>query len=134
MIRILKFFGVSFLFLLLLYILLLTLPYVAHKKVPQEILDADGPVSEPCARAMAEGARRITGADLAVSVTGVAGPEPDERGVPVGIVYIGLATPDGVFCRCVDTGKRQRSLLQGLAANHAFDVVRRYLTGLPIKL
>ena len=67
--------------------------------VPQEILDADGPVSEPCARAMAEGARRITGADLAVSVTGVAGPEPDERGVPVGIVYIGLATPDGVFCR-----------------------------------
>ena len=36
MIRILKFFGVSFLFLLLLYILLLTLPYVAHKKVPQE--------------------------------------------------------------------------------------------------
>ena len=39
MIRILKFFGVSFLFLLLLYILLLTLPYVAHKKVPQEILD-----------------------------------------------------------------------------------------------
>ena len=102
--------------------------------VPQEILDADGPVSEPCARAMAEGVRRITGADLAVSVTGVAGPEPDERGVPVGIVYIGLATPDGVFCRCVDTGKRQRSLLQGLAANHAFDVVRRYLTGLPIKL
>ena len=102
--------------------------------VPQEILDADGPVSEPCARAMAEGARRITGADLAVSVTGVAGPEPDERGVPVGIVYIGLATPDGVFCRCVDTGKRQRSLLQGLAANHAFDVVRRYLTGLPIEL
>ncbi|MEI3362029.1 MAG: competence/damage-inducible protein A [Oscillospiraceae bacterium] len=102
--------------------------------VPQEILDADGPVSEPCARAMAEGARRITGADLAVSVTGVAGPEPDERGVPVGIVYIGLATPDGVFCRCVDTRKRQRRLLQGLAANHAFDVVRRYLTGLPIEL
>lgn len=43
MIRILKFFGVSFLFLLVLYILLLTLPYVAHKKVPQEILDRSVP-------------------------------------------------------------------------------------------
>ena len=102
--------------------------------VPQELLDREGPVSEACAKAMAEGARRITGADIAVSVTGVAGPDPDERGVPVGIAYIGLATPDGTFCRRVDSGKRRRDLLQGLAANHAFDVVRRYLTGLPLEL
>ena len=101
--------------------------------VPQELLDREGPVSDACARAMAEGARRITGADIAVSVTGVAGPDPDERGVPVGIAYIGLATPDGTFCRPVDSGKRRRDLLQGLAANHAFDVVRRYLTGLPLE-
>lgn len=102
--------------------------------VPRALLDREGAVSEPCARAMAEGARRITGADIAVSVTGVAGPDPDERGVPVGIVYIGLATPDGIFCRRVDLGRRRRDLLQGLAANHAFDVMRRYLTGLSIHL
>ena len=101
--------------------------------VPAQLLSQHGPVSEPCARAMAQGVRRITGADLGVSVTGVAGPDPDERGVPVGIVYIGLDTPDGTFCRRVDTGKRRRDLLQGLAANHAFDVVRRYLTGLPVE-
>ena len=100
--------------------------------VPQEILDAHGAVSEPCARAMAEGARRITGADIAVSVTGAAGPDPDERGVPVGIVYIGLATPKGTFCRALDLGKRRRDRIQDLASNHAFDVIRRYLTGLPI--
>ena len=100
--------------------------------VPQEILDAHGAVSEPCARAMAEGARRITGADIAVSVTGAAGPDPDERGVPVGIVYIGLATPKGTFCRSLDLGKRRRDRIQDLASNHAFDVIRRYLTGLPI--
>ncbi len=100
--------------------------------VPQEILDAYGAVSEPTARAMAEGACRITGADLAVSVTGVAGPDSDERGDPVGIVYIGLATPDGAFCRRCETGKRQRDRMQGLASNHAFDVIRRYLTNLPI--
>ena len=101
--------------------------------VPQEILDEFGAVSEPCAKAMAEGARNITGADLAVSVTGVAGPDPDERGVPVGIVYIGLATPDGTFCRKLDTGRRRRDRIRGVTANHAFDLIRRYLTGLPLE-
>ncbi|MCI8329599.1 MAG: competence/damage-inducible protein A [Oscillibacter sp.] len=101
--------------------------------VPQELLDAYGPVSEPCARAMAEGVRKITGADLGVSVTGSAGPTADERGVPVGIVYIGLAAPGGTFCRSLDMGRRRRDRIQGLAANHAFDVVRRYLQGLPIE-
>ena len=102
--------------------------------VPADTLDAHGAVSEETARAMAEGARRITGADIAMSVTGVAGPDPDERGVPVGIVYIGLATPDGTFCRPLDLGKRRRDRIQDLSSNHAFDVLRRYLTGLPSKL
>ena len=102
--------------------------------VPADTLDAHGAVSEETARAMAEGARRITGADIAMSVTGVAGPDPDERGVPVGIVYIGLATPDGTFCRPLDLGKRRRDRIQDLSSNHAFDVLRRYLTGLPIHL
>ncbi len=100
--------------------------------VPREILDTYGPVSEECARAMAEGVRNITGADLGVSVTGVAGPDADERGVPVGIVYIGLATPEGTFCRKMDSGRRRRDRIQGIATNHAYDVVRRYLTGLPV--
>ncbi len=102
-------------------------------RVPADILDAYGPVSEQCARAMAEGVRTITGADLGVSVTGAAGPDPDERGVPVGIVYIGLATPEGTFCRPLDFGRRRRDRIQGLAANHAFDVVRRWLQGLPVE-
>ena len=100
--------------------------------VPQEILDQYGAVSEPTARAMAEGARQITGADIAVSVTGVAGPDRDERDNPVGLVYIGLAAPDGNFCRRIEAGNRRREQIQRLAANHALDVVRRYLTGLPI--
>lgn len=72
--------------------------------VPQETLDQYGAVSEETARAMAEGARQITGADIAVSVTGVAGPDRDERDNPVGLVYIGLATPEGTFCRRTDSG------------------------------
>ena len=101
--------------------------------VSQTLLDTYGPVSQECARAMAEGVRRVTGADIGVSVTGSAGPDPDERGVPVGIVYVGLAAPDGTFCRPLDFGRRRRDRIQGLSANHAFDVVRRYLPGLPIE-
>ena len=101
--------------------------------VPQALLEEYGAVSAEAARAMAEGARRITGADIAVSVTGVAGPDPDERGVDVGIVYIGLAAPEGTFCRRCDFGKRRRDRIRDLAANHSFDVARRYLTGLPVE-
>ena len=100
--------------------------------VPQEILDQHGAVSEETARAMADGARRITGADIAVSVTGAAGPDPDERGTPVGIVYIGLSTPEGTHCRSLNLGKRRRDRIQNLATNHAYDVIRRYLSNLPI--
>ena len=100
--------------------------------VPQDLLNEYGAVSEPTARAMAEGARRITGADIGVSVTGVAGPDRDERDNPVGLAYIGLAAPEGTFCRRIETGNRRRDRIQDLAANHALDVVRRYLTGLPV--
>ena len=98
--------------------------------VPQKTLDTYGAVSEQTARAMAEGARKITGAEVAVSVTGVAGPDPDERNNPVGLVFIGLATPEGTFCRRTESGRRRRDRIQDLAANHALDMVRRYLTGL----
>jgi len=63
--------------------------------VPSEILDGPGPVSEECARAMAEGARERFGATYGVSLTGNAGPDSDVDGKPVGLVYIGLASPSG---------------------------------------
>ena len=102
--------------------------------VSREILDRYGAVSEQTARAMAQGARRITGADAAVSVTGVAGPDPDERGNGVGLVFIGLDTPEGTFCRRCNFGRRRRDRIQELAANHAFDLLRRYLSGAPLTL
>ena len=101
--------------------------------VPQDLLDQYGAVSEECARSMAENARRITGADIGLSVTGVAGPDPDERNNPVGLVYVGLASPDGTWCRKLELGKRRRDRIQDLAANHAYDMLRRCLTGLPVE-
>ena len=77
--------------------------------VPHGTLEAYSAVSDPTARAMAEGARRLTGADFALSVTGVAGPDPDERNNPVGRVFVGLATPTGTYCRHLELGRRQRA-------------------------
>ena len=74
---------------------------VKHKvlSVPVEILDTCGAVSAPVAKAMAEGARRVIGADVAVSVTGLAGPDGDEFGHPVGTVFIGYADGRTAFAR-----------------------------------
>ena len=97
--------------------------------VAQTLLDEHGAVSEPVARAMAEGVRQVTGADLGVSVTGVAGPASDDRGNPVGTVYVALATGDGTVCRLCQFGKRARVRIRGHAADTAFDMVRQYLEG-----
>ena len=59
--------------------------------VPDEMLDAYGAVSSPVAEAMAVGVRKLMKTDVAVSVTGLAGPSGDEYGNPVGTVYIGYA-------------------------------------------
>ena len=100
--------------------------------VPRELLDRYGAVSAPVARAMAEGVRRLTGSDLAVSVTGVAGPDRDDRDNPVGTVFLGFAAPDTTLVRRLDLGTG-RDRVRTIASHHAFDALRRYLTGLPIE-
>ena len=98
--------------------------------VPQAMLDEFGAVSAQVARAMAQGARRVLGCDLAVSLTGVAGPDPDDRNNPVGLIYVALDTPEGTRVRELHL-INGRARIRTVAATNAFDMVRRYLTGLP---
>ena len=67
--------------------------------VDDEILSTLGAISGPVAEQMAQGARRVLDADIAVSVTGLAGPGGDEFGNPVGTVFIGYSDEKGCFFR-----------------------------------
>ena len=101
--------------------------------VPDALLEQYGAVSEPVARAMAEGCRRACGSDLAVSVTGVAGPDKDDWGNEVGTVYIALASREGTLCKRLSCGRgRGRGRVRTSAAHNAFDIIRRTLLGLPL--
>lgn len=100
--------------------------------VPRDLLDRYGAVSAPVARAMAEGVRRVTGSDLSVSVTGLAGPDGDDRGNPVGTVYLGLSLPGETLVRRLALGG-DRSRIRLLAASNALDMIRRHLCDLPIE-
>ena len=100
--------------------------------VDPALIEANGAVSEPVARAMAERVRAITGADIGVGVTGLAGPDGD--GVhPVGTVFVSMAVEGATYVRALSLGeKRTRSFIRRMAGNHIFDMMRRWLTGLPV--
>ena len=72
--------------------------------VPKELIEQYTEVSPQVAEAMAAGARRIMGADFAVSTTGIAGPTGATPNDPVGTIYIGVATPDKVTSQRVVFG------------------------------
>jgi nicotinamide-nucleotide amidase len=82
--------------------------------VPEEIIKKHGAVSEECARYMSEGARRVLGCDVAVSVTGIAGPGGGTPEKPVGTVCFGVSDKFGTvtsterFGSMKDRGKIRR--------------------------
>jgi nicotinamide-nucleotide amidase len=97
--------------------------------VSQETIDGPGVVSEECAREMAGGARRIFHADLGVSLTGVAGPEPHDD-QPVGTVCVALAADDRLESRSF-RAPGDRGMVRRWAEQAALDMLRRYLEGEP---
>ena len=94
--------------------------------IPLEDLKSYGVVSAYTAEKMAGQARLLTGADIGVSLTGVAGPDMLEN-QPVGTVFIGLATQNKVESMKVLIGGRSRSDVRHIATLHAFNMVRKTL-------
>jgi nicotinamide-nucleotide amidase len=95
--------------------------------VPAELLAARGAVSAEVAEAMAQGARERLGADVAVAVTGIAGPGGGTEEKPVGLVYLHAEGPDGSAAREF-TFPGDRASIRARSAVMALHLVRRLLT------
>jgi len=96
------------------------------------LIEAKGAVSHEVAGEMAERVRALTGADVGLGVTGLAGPGGD--GVhEVGTVFVSMAVEGKTWVRELHMGlRRDRSFIRRMAGNVAFDMLRRWLSGLPV--
>ena len=94
--------------------------------VSEDLLAEHGAVSEACARAMAEGARTRFGTDLAISITGVAGPGGGSVDKPVGTVHFALATPTNTLHK-LQRLRPPRDAVRRTAARTALDMIRSWL-------
>lgn len=94
--------------------------------VPRELLDTFGAVSPQVAEKMARGAASLLGTDLAISATGIAGPEGDGSDNPVGTVYIGLyVNGQTTVEKCLFSGTRNE--IRHQAAEHGLTMALTYL-------
>jgi len=96
--------------------------------VPGDVITEYGVVSPETARAMAEAARRTSGADFGVGITGVAGPDPED-GIPPGTVHVAVATPDGGTHSLSMTMNQGRQAVKRRAVTTALLLLRRALLG-----
>ena len=90
--------------------------------VPRELLDTLGPVSAPVAQEMARGARAVLHTDVAVSVTGLAGPGGDDFGNPVGTVFVGYSDEKCCISRKFEF-QGNRAQIRQQAADHALMLI-----------
>jgi nicotinamide-nucleotide amidase len=91
--------------------------------VTTDLIMAHGAVSEPVARAMAEGGRLRLGVDICVSITGVAGPGGGSAEKPVGLVWFAVAGPQGTGSGAMRFGEIGRDGVRQCSVNHALDLV-----------
>ena len=94
--------------------------------VSSETIEKHGVVSQEVVEGMATGVRNLMEADFGVATTGVAGPSGGTEENPVGTVWIGLATPNGVISKRYNFGKDRENVINR-ATIMAYEMLRRYL-------
>ena len=95
--------------------------------VSEEALKEYGAVSAEVAKQMAKGALAVSGADIAVCVTGIAGPNSDGTSKPVGLSYIALADKDNVWVKELNTSRKDRDYNRFVNSSNALNMVRMYI-------
>ena len=98
--------------------------------VPDDVL-AGGTVTAACAMAMADGALRVFGSDVALALTGAAGPEPHD-GAAVGTIWVALVAADGTRHSRGFVSRGERDRVRRWAEQAGLDLVRRFLAGVPL--
>jgi competence/damage-inducible protein CinA-like protein len=98
--------------------------------VDKNIIETHGAVSSECAREMVKGALENSQADLALSVTGIAGPTGGTPERPVGTVHIAVADKDSIWDEKFIFARWDRTLTRELTAQAALEIIRRKLLGL----
>lgn len=96
--------------------------------VSVKTLERCGAVSEEIAREMAEGLARVSGSDICVSVTGIAGPSGATETKPVGLIYVGLCYQGKTHCRKIQTGDDDRSWNRQYAMLSMLDMINRAIS------
>ena len=90
-------------------------------------LETYGAVSEPVARQMAHGARKISGANIGVGITGIAGPDSDLTNKPVGLCYIAVEYEGGCVCREIMSARKDRDYNRVSASSAAFEEILKII-------
>ncbi|MCK5473725.1 MAG: nicotinamide-nucleotide amidohydrolase family protein, partial [Planctomycetes bacterium] len=91
--------------------------------VPADLIENYGAVSSEVAQAMAEGAKKTANADIAIGITGIAGPTTDNSQKPVGLVYIALASNDKCQVKCF-TFSHDRNFIRPITCQTALNMIR----------
>jgi PncC family amidohydrolase len=95
-------------------------------EVPEEIIARSGAVSRQCSEAMAQNARRLVGADLGLSSTGIAGPDGATATKPVGLVYLTVTGAKNTFTeRNIYSGSRHEVTIASVLG--ALELLEKYL-------
>jgi len=96
--------------------------------VPEEILETYGAVSEQTAFAMAEGAKKVFGADIGVGITGIAGPGGATSTKPVGLVYIGISNGEKTEVRKINANpEHSRTEIKVFASEKALEFLKLFI-------